>query len=630
MGNLAGRGLFGAAALAGAFLSGSVFAASVRPASGGWGTTPFCESHEYLCTENQYNYDNGKRIGHDEPAVGFYSSTPGAGNANIYNLILPKDPPKLPNQQGTGGTFNFQLHPAFWFGMVMCDTQSFPEFTSTCVADTDANIFDNSDPNAADYIGKHPGAAYMEMQFYPPGWATSCDGKHWCAALTIDSFNFDPNNGIQNNADCLNKVSDEPVNFAFITKTGVSDSAADPLQPEFGNLSTDLLMNPGDNITVDMHDTTDGFEAVIYDNTTHQHGSMKASTANGFAQVNFAPQAATCTSTLYAFHPMYATSGPHTHIPWAANPDNIRFSDEIGHFAYCDSVDNNGVCTQPAESDMTICAPPSASPRVKVGGCVDTDVDFDGVPYTNSWPGTGTNAAMDKSFHPQPIAFTSPLVNPTTPGPLESFDTQAFAADTPIIEPSNVCDVQTGDGCTMLPPGAPFYPFFSIGNEKNGACTWRLGGQSIAGTTNDFGGLTEYGNLLAVVKPGVGGTVSKFEDFHSTAAPNPCNAVPPMLTIPTRPISFGTVRTGHTSPARSLPIANRTLIPIELSGISLPPDYQLGSKTTCPNPGVLAPGGKCVFSVTLTPSVTGADNGSATIGSNASNAGSVSLVGKGK
>ena len=149
-----------------------------------WNGSSFCERHEYLCTENAFNYTDGKHIGHDEPSLLFYSATPGAGNAAIYNLTLPKDPPKLPKQNGTGGTFNFQLHPAFWFGIAMCDTQSFPEFSNACVPDTDANIFDNPDPTAADFIGKHPGTAFMEMQFYPPGWVTSCDARHWCAALT--------------------------------------------------------------------------------------------------------------------------------------------------------------------------------------------------------------------------------------------------------------------------------------------------------------------------------------------------------------------------------------------------------------------------------------------------------------
>jgi len=267
------RGLIAVLALACA----AIFAAPSSSKAQAWSGAPYCDTHEFLCTENQYNYLDGKHIGHDEPALLFYSSTPGSGNSSIYNLILPKDPPILPKQNGTGGTFNFQLHPAFWLGMVLCDSQSFPEFSSTCEPDSDTNIFLSTDPNAADYIGKHPGAAYMELQFYPPDWATSYCGTHWCAALNIDSFSFDPNKNLQNNSHCLSSVGHEPINFAFVSKNGAVESPANPLHLEHftPNLSKVLLMNANDNLTVDMHDTTDGFEVVIYDNTTHQKGFDK-------------------------------------------------------------------------------------------------------------------------------------------------------------------------------------------------------------------------------------------------------------------------------------------------------------------------------------------------------------------
>ena len=125
---------------------------------------------------------------HGEPSALLYSHRCGSGNDNYYLLRLPKDPPTLPNQQGTGGAFNFQLHPAFWFGMAMCDNQSFPEYTPRCVPDSDRNIATSTGPSPPGYIGKHPGAAYMDMQFYPRGWVpwpegNSCDAAQWCAAL---------------------------------------------------------------------------------------------------------------------------------------------------------------------------------------------------------------------------------------------------------------------------------------------------------------------------------------------------------------------------------------------------------------------------------------------------------------
>jgi hypothetical protein len=107
-----------------------------------------------LCTEvyDPIGYQ-GVYTGHDEPAVLFYSSVRGSGNSNVYRLRLPKDPPTLPKQDGTGGTFNFQLHPAFWVGMAMCDDQSAPNPGGSlvgpnilCTPDNDSNIFDGSDP----------------------------------------------------------------------------------------------------------------------------------------------------------------------------------------------------------------------------------------------------------------------------------------------------------------------------------------------------------------------------------------------------------------------------------------------------------------------------------------------------
>src|SRR5919198_732510 len=93
-------------------------------------------------------------------ALGLLAGPAGAGNSNLYQLRLPTDPQLQPNQSGTAGTWNFQLHPAFWLGMALCDNQSAPEYTQEpCKPDTDENIFNGTDPAAHDYIGKHPGTA---------------------------------------------------------------------------------------------------------------------------------------------------------------------------------------------------------------------------------------------------------------------------------------------------------------------------------------------------------------------------------------------------------------------------------------------------------------------------------------
>src|SRR2546422_2333932 len=125
--------------LLGAFLlllSAALF--GVRGAAAAVGRTrPLCQENSPLCTEvaDSLSYD-GKYTGHDEPALLFYSNTPGSGHSNLYRLTLPKDPPTLPVQNGTRGTFNFQLRPAFWFGMAMCDDQSAPNPGGSSVGPT--------------------------------------------------------------------------------------------------------------------------------------------------------------------------------------------------------------------------------------------------------------------------------------------------------------------------------------------------------------------------------------------------------------------------------------------------------------------------------------------------------------
>ena len=525
------------------------------PAKADNGVGPVCDENVPFCTEvmDPVNYD-GQYTGHDEPSVLFYSNTPGSGNSELSNLTLPTDPPTLPRQDGSGGTFNFQLHPAFWFGMAMCDTQSAPEFTNTCTPDSDTNIFDNADPTAPDYIGRHPGTAFMEMQFYAPGWIQkppggSCDLSKWCAALTIDSFSQNQNTGVNNNAACLNSVGVEPVNFAFITKSGVAQAPANPVDATAATFTPepnqDLFMQSGDTLVVDMHDTPDGFQVVINDLTKGTSGSMTASIANGFGQVVFDPSATTCTVNPYAFHPMYSTSSEHTRVPWAAHSYNVAFSDEIGHFEYCNAVGTQGgSCTQDgvhdtdaalggSEDDVSCFAPPFKPPvqstRVKVGGCFGTDIDFDGVPYQLTWPGSLSNPTQDAALNPTSILFTSPLFNGT-----QRYDRVAFEADLPRIEfatnppcqrhVSNPADPHPGRGCVNPPVGANFYPIYSTGTA-GGQCVWQLGGANIPGTTNTFGGnsTAEYGPLLLLAYPGVGGQPTlRFNNFRQVLSSNPC------------------------------------------------------------------------------------------------------------
>ena len=515
---------------------------------------PECDENAPFCTEvyDPIGY-GGAYTGHDEPSILYYSNVSGSGNSNIYMLTLPKDPPNTPKQDGTGGTFNFQLHPAFWFGMAMCDDQSAPNPGGSslaganvpCAQDSDANIFTNTTPGDPNYIGKHPGTAFMEMQFYAPGWikwppGDSCDPSKWCAALNIDSLSTNMNTGVNNNDACLEIAGIEPVNFAFITKNGIAQGPANPIDSTLAtytpNPSKDLMMESGDTLMVDMHDTTDGFEVIIHDLTKGTSGSMKASVANGFGQVNYDPNGTTCAVTHAAFHPMYATSSENTRVVWAAHSYNVAFSDEIGHFEYCNAVTGQGGdCTQEGvhdtnstfsgvEDDVYCFAPPFQPPvqstRIKVGGCFGTDTDFDGESYHHTWPGSLSNVAQDQAFNPTSILFTSPKFNGT-----QSYSRVAFEADLPRIEfdTNPPCNRSTGANCVNPPVNTDFYPFYST-NTAGGQCVWQLGGPYIPGTTNLFGGssTTEFGPLLQLTYPSPAGPFNRYNNFRNVLSSNPC------------------------------------------------------------------------------------------------------------
>src|SRR2546430_325133 len=65
-----------------------------------------CAKGSPLCTEvadSEQAFGEGVYVGHDEPATTFYDNRQGAGNNATYLLRIPKDPPTLPKQDGTGG-----------------------------------------------------------------------------------------------------------------------------------------------------------------------------------------------------------------------------------------------------------------------------------------------------------------------------------------------------------------------------------------------------------------------------------------------------------------------------------------------------------------------------------------------
>ncbi len=471
-------------------------------------------------------------VGHDEPSAVFYSNVPGSGNHMTYSLRR--------------------------LGMALCDTQSYPEQVSTCTPDSDTNIVDPAvSPN-------HPGTAFLELQFYPPGWvpwptwqvavgASACDPTRWCAAMNIFSLAEDPVNGTALNPTCAAKTGLEYVNYAFVTKNGIPTAPPNPVDSTTATFTPvpnkDLFMNSGDNLKVSLKDTPNGLQAVINDHTSGQKGSMTASAANGFGQVQYDPTGTSCVNLPYDFHPMYSTSSEQTRVIWAAHTYNIAFTSEIGHFENCngpnpipatpfglDASGNPITCpagntegfgngTSATDGDDAFCFPGTEALRIHINGCTDTNTGFDSLGYQPVWPDG------NRALHPQPIQFSSPR---TGAGDSVNYSRTAFEADLPRIE--GTCNRSTGAGCTLIPTtdkGTPaaFYPFFSAfqngapNGQSKGRCMWGFG-NDLPGATTDFGRNAQYGSLLSTTYLAFGGggaTINRFNNFRQIIS-NPCTA----------------------------------------------------------------------------------------------------------
>jgi hypothetical protein len=493
-------------------------------------------------------------VGHDEPSLVFYSNVAGAGNHMTYSLRLPRDPSSA-NPNTPGKSYQFELNGALWLGMALCATQSYPEQVSTCTPDSDSNIVDPAvSPN-------HSGTAFLELQFYPPGWipwptwqvavgASACDPTKWCAAMNIFSLAEDPVAGTTLNSTCAARTGLEYVNYAFVTRDGLTTAPPNPVQSTTATFTPDpqkdLFMSSGDQLRVSLQDTPNGLQVVIRDLTSGQTGSMTASAANGFGQVQYDPTGTSCVNLPYDFHPMYSTSSPDTRVIWAAHTYNISFSDEIGHFENCNGpnpipatpfgVDASGnpiSCpagnsegfgsnTSPTDGDDNFCFPGTEALRIHVNGCTDTNTGFDSFDYQPVWPDG------NRALHPEPIRFSSPQT-----GPFDSvnYSRVAFEANLPRIE-TNTCDRTTGAGCTLIPTtdkGTPaaFYPFFSTlqpQGEGNG-CRWAFG-NDLPSTSRDFGRNAQYGTLLSSTYLifGGGGTSHNLINNFRQILKNPCPA----------------------------------------------------------------------------------------------------------
>jgi hypothetical protein len=489
--------------------------------------------------------DNGHYVGHDEPSVKFLSNAPGSANTMTYVMKLAVDPKATPTVNSPKVSKYAELSPAPWFGMAICDPKSYPQ--NPCTPDSDANSGASNNPQAA-------GSAFMELQFYAPGFtpfidAPSCDQTKYCAALTIDSvectFGF---------ATCNNNCI-EPVNFAFLQMNGVP---AGPPSPQLADVSTftpnrqTLEMNQGDVLVVTIRDTAQGLLTRIDDLSSGRSGFVVASAANGFMNTNIAD----CSGTPFTFHGEYSSAQDQNIVPWTALNAGVLMQQELGHFEPCGSVAspfpvNDSFANGQSFSDPTVaqvcmggfegknavgegpCSPTTgvcvgattqggACPRNDAGSganCEFSDANcmpagnrtivVNGKTESTRWPiaGCQTNVFQNGDLDFDGSSYQADFPDgqkghPTTFQYLGPFDGSGhtypnirYETDIPASEIT--CNTATGAGCTAFPAGANFYPFWTLGRGSgplSGVCLWNFGNDIPGTTVLDFGKQAEYGS----------------------------------------------------------------------------------------------------------------------------------------
>ena len=470
-------------------------------------------------------YDNGEYIGHDEPDMTFLSHQHGSGNNVTWTETIGRDPAAAPTDSNPGHDVAhwFELTPAPWFSMALCDPNSYPQ--APCTPESDSNAPTCVGTNITNCFNGG-GSTFMEFQLYPPGEppfidSSGCDDTHWCAALTIDSLEC-----TAGFATC-NGNCEEPVNFAFIQRNGVPAGPAAPNETDLASYtpnSETLLMNPGDTIRFHMWDAPipggggRAFEVYVDDLTTGQTGWMQASANNGFANTSMA----TCDTTPFNFQPEYNTAAKGNIVPWAALQTNISTEYETGHWESCDTVTDPGqfpvsptqtdtyynVCNGPYENAPDPEYPESNEPSDAfcypagdthgalntqpdlTTGCQDDlfqngDLDFDGTPYYAEWP------VAPFPTNKLPGAFVELL--PTSGGS----QYQQFFMQTDIALSESICNGTTGAGC-VVPPGGPgdFYPYWTRVTSPFG-CAIEFGNVSSGFGVNDYGQDAQYGSVLS-------------------------------------------------------------------------------------------------------------------------------------
>ena len=444
-----------------------------------------CAYSSGLCTEVGNSDDVfGHYVGHDEPSMLFYSH--GTAPETTCATTSRADRAAATDPTAPDKSYNFELSGADWLGMAMCDTQSYPEQVKTCPPDSDAT-------SSIPPISPTRGQAYMEMQFYPPGWvpwptwqvavgASTCSPTQWCAALNIDSLSLNPVTGQANNTTCLDQVGEEYVNFAFLTQNGKSRAPGQPGRRDDCGRSRpsvkDLFMNPGDHLQVSFTDTPNGVKVRI-DRPHHRPvGVHDGEPGERVRAGQVRPTGTSCTAIPYDVPPdVQQRRRRRRGCTWAAGSYNVAFDTEIGHFQFCTGPNPIPAPVRPATQRQPTCPSGNTEGRGRrrttgrrgrlllFPGSRGAHYNVTGCTYHQYRVRRRLVSAALAGRQHQDASNAVPVQQPQDRRRTTRSNTSRSGSKPICRRSSRHATTDTGAGCTLIPttdtrPAGAFYPFY--------------------------------------------------------------------------------------------------------------------------------------------------------------------------
>ena len=303
-------------------------------------------------------------------------------------------------------------------------------------------------PKSPNYIGKHPGNAFMEVQFYSPGYVPQFDGfgcsaTQYCATLTIDSLSDQP----QHRRSAEQRLPHNHFLVGRSRSTGRTspraasrrrrrtrwrcrdDPNADGPQPrpDQGPADEPRRHDPG------AHARHAGRVRVDITTSPPASGSMTASIANGFGQVLFQPNAKQCHVAAVRVPPdVLLRRAARQHVGGARQQPRRLGRDRPLRVLRRDR--RHGSCTSPGRGDTTLDADDrsasTGTPRrwSRSPGCFARRRRLRRAVLPARLAGDVREPAPDRKLHETPMRFTVP----TSDG--KALEKVAFENDLPRIE----------------------------------------------------------------------------------------------------------------------------------------------------------------------------------------------------